>query len=124
LKKLRKKRRRRTKTRNRFEQRIEEALTDAGLSFDYESEKIPYVIKGNYIPDFIIQSKTGPIYLETKGHFRPEAKRKMAAVKAQHPDIDLRILFYSHKLKDIKWAEKNGIKYAISEIPEDWFNGL
>lgn len=110
------------KTRNNFEKRIEKALKKAKVSFKYEAEKIPYVIAGHYIPDFILTTKSGKIYLETKGHFRPEAKRKMAAVKKQHPEIDLRILFYSRKLKDIKWAEKNGIKYAISELPEEWLN--
>ena len=110
------------KTRNKFEKRIESVLKKAKVKFTYESEKLPYVIAGHYIPDFIITTKSGKIYLETKGHFRPEAKRKMAAVKRQHPEIDLRILFYSYKKKDIAWAVKNGIKYAVENIPEEWLN--
>ena len=105
---------------NKFEKRIARQLKKAKLSFTYESEKIPYVIAGHYIPDFIYLTAHGKIYLETKGHFRPEAKRKMAAVRRQHPELDIRILFYSRKLKDIRWAEKHGFKWAIGEIPREW----
>jgi hypothetical protein len=48
----------------------------------------------------------------------------MVAVKKLNPNIDLRILFYSLNKKNIKWAEKNGIRYAISKIPKEWLNGL
>ena len=115
---LRKKR----KTRNNFEERVRKSLKKSKVSFDYESEKIPYVIEGFYIPDFIINKSTGKIYIETKGHFRPEAKRKMSAVKKLHPELDLRIVFYSRKEKDIKWAEKHKIPWAIGEIPKEWLD--
>ena len=108
------------KVRNNFEKRIERSLKKNKIKFSYETEKISYVIAGHYIPDFIITTPSGKIYLETKGHFRPEAKRKMAAVKRLHPELDIRILFYSKKLKDIRWAERNGFKWAIETIPEDW----
>lgn len=112
------------KTRNKFEQRIERQLKKSKVSFKYESEKISYLIAGHYIPDFIIQGPLGKIYIETKGHFRPEAKRKMAAVKRIHPELDIRILFYSMKTKDIRWAEKNGFKWAIDAIPDEWLVGM
>jgi hypothetical protein len=108
------------KTRNKFEQRIERQLKKSKLSFKYESEKIPYIIAGHYIPDFILTTSLGKIYIETKGHFRPEAKRKMVAVKRQHPELDIRLVFYSLKKKDIKWCERYGFKYAIGEIPKEW----
>ena len=111
------------KTRNKFEQKIERQLKKAKVSFKYESEKIPYVIAGHYIPDFILNTRLGKVYLETKGHFRPEAKRKMSAVKRLHPELDIRILFYSLKKKDIRWAEKHGFKYAIDTIPKEWLDG-
>ena len=111
------------KTRNKFEQRIFDQVKKSKVKFDYESERIPYTISGNYIPDFILETKTGKIYLETKGHFRPEAKRKMAAVKKQHPDLDIRIIFYSSRKPYIRWAEKHGFKYAFHSIPEEWLEG-
>lgn len=112
------------RTRNKFEQRIEQQLRRAACSFTYESERIPYVIAGHYIPDFIVETKTGRIYLETKGHFRPEAKRKMVAVKKMHPELDIRIIFYRAYKPYIRWADKYGFKYAFHEIPKEWLEGL
>lgn len=111
------------KTRNKFEQKIERQLKKAKVSFKYESEKIPYYWSGHYIPDFIITTGRGKIYIEAKGYLRPEHKRKMAAVKKLYPTMDLRILFYAKKVKDIKWAEKIGLPYAIEIIPKDWLDG-
>lgn len=114
------------KTRNKFERRIEDQLKLAKVEFTYETAKIPYVIYGNYIPDFILRSKTGTIYLETKGYFRPEAKRKMVAVKKMHPDLDIRIIFYSSSTRQnrqyIRWANRNKFPYSFDVIPEEWLN--
>jgi predicted nuclease of restriction endonuclease-like RecB superfamily len=112
------------KTRNKFEARIDQQLRAACIAFSYESAKIPYVIAGHYIPDFIIETKTGKVYLETKGHFRPEAKRKMAAVKKMHPELDIRIIFYSRSKPNVRWAEKHGFKYAFHSVPDDWIDGF
>lgn len=106
--------------RNKFELRIYGALKSSKASFKYESEKIPYLISGHYVPDFVLVTTHGKIYIETKGHFRPEAKRKMAAVKKLNPSLDIRILFYSYNKSNIKWCIKNGFQYAIHEIPEEW----
>lgn len=112
-------------TRNKFETRIHKQLKkQKKIKVAYETVKIPYVIEGNYIPDFILTSNTKTIYLETKGHFRPEAKRKMVAVKKLHPSLDIRIVFYSKKLRDIRWAEKNGFPYAIGDVPQEWLEEL
>ena len=112
------------KLKNKFERKIWTQLRRARVNFKYESEKIPYVLAGHYIPDFVLVTPTGRVYIETKGYLRPEHKRKMCAVKRQHPEIDLRILFYASNKKNIKWAEKNGIKYAISTIPKEWLEGF
>lgn len=112
-------------TRNKFETRIHKQLKkQKKIKVAYETVKIPYVIEGNYIPDFILTSDTKTIYLETKGHFRPEAKRKMVAVKKLHPNLDIRIIFYSRKLRDIRWAEKYGFPYAIGDVPQEWLEEL
>jgi Phage endonuclease I len=66
----------------------------------------------------------GKIYVECKGYLRPEHKAKMCAVKRQNPKLDIRILFYSANKKQIKWAERNGFRYAIEDIPEEWLLGL
>lgn len=112
------------KTRNKFETRIESQLRRAGVSFKYESIKIPYILARHYIPDFIIDTPSGKIYLECKGYFRPEHKAKMAAVRKQHPEKDIRLLFYSKSKANEKWALKHGFKFAYWEIPQDWLEGF
>ena len=109
-------------TRNKFEEKILKQLSRAKIVFKYESEKIPYVLARHYIPDFILTTKSGKIYVEVKGYLRPEHKAKMVAVKKQHPEKDVRIVFYSKNLKYIKWAERHGFKYGIGEIPKDWLD--
>lgn len=113
------------KTRNKFETRIQKQLKKyKKIKVAYETVKIPYVIEGNYIPDFILTNNNKTIYLETKGHFRPEAKRKMVAVKKLHPHLDIRIVFYSKKIRDIRWAEKHGFPYSIGDVPPEWVEEL
>lgn len=112
------------KTRNRFEARIERQLKRAKCSFKYESEKIPYLLAGHYLPDFIIITPTGKIYIETKGYFRPEAKRKLVAVKKLNPHLDIRILFYAANKKYIAWAIRNGFTYAVGKVPREWLDGM
>lgn len=112
------------KKRNKFETRIDQQLKKAKVKYSYESEKIPYILARHYIPDFIIETKTGKIYLECKGYFRPEHKAKMAAVKKMHPELDIRIIFYSHSKQNVRWAERYGFKYAFYSIPEHWLEGL
>jgi len=112
------------KLKNKFEKSVARRLRRSKLKFTYESERIPYVLACHYLTDFIIETPLGRIYLEAKGYFRREDKRKLVAVKKQHPSIDLRILFYRSDKRNIKWAEKNGIKYAISKIPPEWLKGL
>lgn len=107
-------------TRNNFEERIFQFLGLSHVKVSYETEKIPYVLAGHYIPDFIITTTSGKIYVETKGYFRPEAKRKMAAVKRQHPELDIRILFYKYSTINARWAERNGFVYAFEHIPAEW----
>ena len=110
--------------RNSFEKRIHRSLKRNKVSFGYECERLTYVLAGSYIPDFVIRCPNGKLYIETKGYLRPEDKRKLIAVKRQHPEIDLRIVFYSENKKYIKWCIKHGFKYAIGSIPKDWLNGL
>lgn len=109
---------------NKFERRIYAQIKRAKLLFAYESERIPYVLSGHYIPDFIIDTPTGKLYIETKGYFRPEAKRKLVAVKRQHPELDIRILFYSLNKSYVKWSTRYGFKWAVGTIPKEWLQGL
>lgn len=122
--------------RNKFEKSIGDHLFSLKTKdFGYEAVKLDYTVSGKYLVDFVLIKKDGsPMYIEAKGNglsFDGHAKRKMRAVKEQHPDIDIRMLFYSDgkcgpKRKDgtfmrqSDWAEKYGFPYAIKEIPEEW----
>ncbi len=110
------------KPRNKFEKRVEAQLKRAKVVFSYETEKFPYILARHYTPDFIITTKSGKIYVECKGYFRAEDKAKMRAVKKFHPEMDLRILFYAPNKQYIRWAEKNGFKYAIKKLPREWLH--
>lgn len=110
--------------RNKFETKIYLQLMKSKIPFKYESEKIPYLIAGHYIPDFILSTPLGKVYVETKGYLRPEHKRKMVAVKKLNPHLDIRIVFYSDNKQYTKWAIKNGFRYSIGSIPSEWLDGL
>lgn len=106
--------------RNKFESRIYQQLKNSQVKFQYESERIPYILARHYIPDFILTTKHGKIYVECKGYLRAADKSKMVAVKKLHPNLDIRMLFYSSNKQYIRWAERNGFAYAIDTIPDEW----
>ena len=76
--------------RSGLEQKVDDFLSSTGLEYEYESKKIQYVLTCNYTPDFIM--KNG-VMLEAKGHLSPDDRRKMLAVKKQHPELDIRFVF-------------------------------
>jgi predicted nuclease of restriction endonuclease-like RecB superfamily len=112
------------KTRNKFEESIRKQLRKAKIKFTYESERIPYILCRHYIPDFILITPNGKIYIECKGYLRPEDKSKMSAIKRLNPKLDIRLLFYENRPKQIKWAERVGFRYAIGTIPIEWLEGM
>jgi len=114
----------RPKFKSKFEVRTDGQIRRSRRSYSYETERIPYVLASHYTPDFIITTPTGKLYIECKGYFRADDKRKLKAVKRQHPELDLRLLFYREVKQYIKWCNKNGFKYAIGKIPKDWLAGL
>ena len=66
------------KYKSKLEQRVADLLTELGVSFEYESTKVPYTIQHNYHPDFVLPNH---VYLETKGYWDPKDRRKVLAVK-------------------------------------------
>jgi len=114
--------------RSRLEERLARWMEVNELPFAYETLKLDYTIKAVYSPDFILPNG---VILEAKGYFKPEDRRKMLAVKKQHPELDIRLVFqapYNTLSKKSKttyamWAEKNGFLWAIyNDIPLTWFD--
>lgn len=104
---------------------ISNLFRKAKIRFKYESDKIPYTIQRNYIPDF----KIGSIYIEAKGRFTSADRTKMKLVKEQNPHLDIRLWFQrdnwltsKKKSRYSDWARKNGFKYHVGDtLPKKWF---
>jgi predicted nuclease of restriction endonuclease-like RecB superfamily len=91
------------KTRNRFEEAIRKQIRKTKIVYQYEGETIPFIIASHYTPDFILYTPLGKVYVECKGYFRPEDRRKMVAVKRLNPKMDLRILFQKLTKQNVPW---------------------
>lgn len=117
-----------------FEVEIANQLTEMGIDFEYEPDKIPYKTDKarNYIPDFKIKNKNGVvIYLEAKGLFSLSNLKKTMAVIYQN-DINLMFVFQSNgkvfnekkkkvtNCKHYKVLERHGIQSFLYRLPEDF----
>jgi hypothetical protein len=96
------------------------------VKFTYETLELPYILNGNYHPDFILSNG---VIIEVKGVLDRESKRKMLAVKKQHPDRDIRFLFQEANKKvpgtkqtHAMWADRNGFPWCEGTVPEEWLN--
>ena len=76
--------------RSGLEEKVADLMVELGVKYEYESTKVPYEIHFNYTPDFVLPNG---IYLECKGLWEPDDRRKIKAVIQQHPEIDLRMVF-------------------------------
>lgn len=140
-------------------------LEDAGVDFEYESSACKFTYykparntvlietsifeesvlrkgckiysKHMYTCDFWIGHLD--LFIETKGRFTASDRAKHAVLKAQYPDVDLRMIFTGDSpMRDLKsnlrpseWCEKNGISYHIVPskdkkqgiiIPKEWLS--
>lgn len=114
--------------RSGFERSIATNLRQRKVAFEYETLELPYKLEKVYRPDFILPNG---IIVEAKGLFDDPAKRKMLAVKACHPDKDIRMLFMDASKKVRKgakmtyagWADKHGFPWAEGiKIPQEWID--
>ena len=112
--------------RSRLEEKVADLLVELGVKYEYESTKIPYVIQHNYTPDFLLPNG---VYLECKGYWDADDRRKIKAVKTLNPDIDLRMVFQApfntiskkSKTTYAKYCEKLGIPWtSYANIPIEW----
>ena len=115
-----------SKFRSKLEERVADLLSNLGISYEYESTIVPYVIHHNYSPDFLLPSG---VFLECKGYWAPEDRRKIKAVKKQNPDIEILMVFQSpynrisksSKTTYAQWCDRHGIRWSsYQEIPIDW----
>ena len=117
------------KYRSKFEAGIAATLLKKKVAFSYESLDLKYIISSTYKPDFILNQNG--IIIETKGYLSKEDRRKMVAVKAANPSLDIRFCFQNAKTKLSRgkkrslsygqWATKNGFLWCEKSIPSDWY---
>ena len=114
------------KFKSKLEESLATLLTTLGVSYEYESEKVPYTSMHHYHPDFVLPNHT---YLEAKGFWSPADRRKILAVKKDNPDMDLRMVFQApfnkinkkSKTTYAMFCEKHGIPWsAYHNIPLEW----
>jgi hypothetical protein len=112
--------------RSQLEVKVADLLSNLGVSYEYESTKVPYEIQFNYTPDFLLPNG---VYLETKGYWDADDRRKVLAVKKCNPELDIRMVFQSpfntiskkSKTTYAKWCEKHDIPWcSFTTIPIDW----
>ena len=143
--------------RSGFEDKIAKDLEDRGIDLDYEPWELEYFSKVQnvtlfhngdpsdechigceaykrrwYKPDFVIERGDAypDLVIEAKGRLTGPTRTKMLDVKAAHPELDIRFLFYRKELLRPKlkrtpyntdWAEAHGFPWAIGhEVPEEW----
>ena len=117
-----------SKYRSKFEAGIAASLTKRKCSFSYETLALDYRIEAVYKPDFILPNG---VIVEAKGFFDASSRRKMIAVKEQHPELDIRLCFQNgnDKISRAKrsitygqWATRHGFKWSSGFIPSSWYS--
>lgn len=113
--------------RSGLEERVSKELAEAGVKYEYETQKIKYRVEEDrtYTPDFILPNG---IIVETKGRFTTADRKKHLLIQKQHPELDIRFVFQTSRAKLYKgakstyaqWCEKHGFLYADKSIPEEW----
>ena len=126
--------------RSGLEEKTAKHLEALGVSFEFETLKLPYTVPASnhkYTPDFIITTKSGKVIIvETKGIWTYDDRVKHLLIRQQHPELDIRFVFdrsksriskqskttYADicegrgrgKFKDVVWL------YADKRIPDEW----
>ena len=111
--------------RSGLETSIAKSLVNRKVPFEYETETFTYTLTRTYTPDFILPNG---IHVEAKGFLTPDDRRKMKAIRSQHPELDIRFVFQraSNKLSAKSrttygtWATSAGFKWAEGTIPDRW----
>jgi len=113
--------------RSGLEERVSKELEEAGVKYEYETQKIKYRVEEDrtYTPDFILPNG---IIVETKGRFTTADRKKHLLIQKQYPKHDIRFVFQNSRAKLYKgakttyaqWCDKHGFLYADKSIPEEW----
>lgn len=112
---------RRGKYKSILENDVAKALEGLGVSFSYETIKMPYIVpveRHSYTPDFLPDNSK--VVIEAKGRLTLADRKKMLLVKEQYPEHTFILVFGNANTKLYKgsktsygqWAEKHGFRYV------------
>lgn len=115
--------------RSGLEKKNADFLSREGVGFEYEKHRVYYTVPSRlatYQPDFVLENG---IIVETKGIWETADRQKHALLRAQYPDLDIRIVFSNSastigKKSNTTYAmycQRLGIEYADKLIPFAWF---
>lgn len=113
-----------------LEAAVAKQLSALDIKFEFETYKLRYVVPskmGTYNTDFVLPNG---IIIETKGRFTTADRQKHKLIKAQFPDLDIRIVFGRPNTKIGKksqttyamWCDRLGIPYAKATVPQEWLD--
>ena len=116
-----------SKYKSKFEAAFADSLHKMKIKFTFETISIDYTISYSYRPDFILND----FYVETKGYFSSEDRKKHLVIKKTRPELDIRFCFQNSKTKlskaknsisYAKWCERHGFLYCDKFIPTEWYD--
>lgn len=114
--------------RSGLEDVICQELSQRGIPYKYEELTLTYTQpekQRKYTPDIVLENG---IVVEIKGRWVTADRQKIAMVKQQYPEMDLRMVFSNSKAKISKaskttygsYCQKLGIPFADKMIPDEW----
>lgn len=131
-----------TEVKSNLEKTIGNKLIKRGIGFEYEkesykwSEYIPRAycddcgsnsdcyVDRSYTPDYFLESGT---IIEVKGKFTAKDRKIAAAMKEQHPNLKIAMLFSKdnyltkqHGKRYSDWCNSKGIEWSLNELKEEW----
>ena len=120
--------------RSGLEESLAADLRLKGITYKFEPTTLKYNVPervARYTPDFWVTTRTGKvIVIESKGQFFTKTRQLMLLVKAQHPDLDIRMVFSRSKQTISKtsstsyamWCQKHGFPFADKLVPQEWLD--
>lgn len=116
-----------------LEKAICEHLKSRDADYEYAAQEFRYTVpatKEYYTPDIVFK-RTG-VNVEFKGRLTAADRKRLLLVRAQHPKLDLRLVFSDSSLKLTKggkvtyseWCEKHNFAYTDAAIPEAWIREI
>lgn len=117
--------------RSGLETKCSKKISEFGHEVCYEQVKISYIQpekSRSYTPDFKIKTKDGCFYIESKGRWTMDDRKKHLLIKDQYPNLDLRLVFQNCNTKLYKgspttyanFCDKHDLVYACKDIPDEW----